>query len=189
MDTPMKTQVTFNMICIKEWFHKTMIEDAPKPHRTTLDKQGFTLVEVLVVIAIVAILAIIALPSYSMLKDLAKNARAETEIRMLEKGIALYVVDNNVLPTQLSDIPNATLIDPWLNQYKYYPITVPNDPGAYAYTVQGTDLVNTDYDLFSMGKDGQTAYLMTPEGSTSSDDIIRCGQIGKVVQVSKYDDQ
>ena len=188
MDTFMKTLEYFNVICDKEWAYKTQFKNAPTQHRGALDKRGFTLIELLMVIAIVAILAIVALPSYSKLKDLAKNARAETEIRMLEKQITLYVVDNNVLPPSgnLSVIPNAALIDPWGNQYVYNVITGPTDANAYGTISKGTDPLNSDYDLFSMGKNGATTSAILD--GTSTDDIVRCGNIGKVVLGEKYDD-
>ena len=184
MDAAMKTREIKDVSFAKESICKTWIEYAQKQHRAALDRRGFTLVELLVVIAIVAILAIIALPSFAMLKDLAKNGRAETEIRMLEKEIALYVVDNNNLPAGLNLIQNATRIDPWGNQYEYHIITGPGDPAAYAFTTLGTDPVNTDYDLYSKGKNADSSLQLFD--AVSQDDIIRDGQIGKVVLGEKY---
>jgi general secretion pathway protein G len=187
MDTPMKTHDLFDVSCNKKRVYKTKIELALRLHRNALGKRGFTLLELLVVVAIVAVLAIIALPSYAMLKDLAKNARAETEVRMLEKGISLFVVDNNALPNNLTFLPEASRIDPWGHNYEYYKISSPNDANAYAITAPGVDQINTDYDLYSKGKNGQTT-LALPD-STSTDDIVRCGELGKVVLAQKYDDQ
>jgi general secretion pathway protein G len=180
----MKTLENFNVIRDKEWVYKTMIENTPKQHRTAPGIRGFSLVELMVVVTILALLTLIALPSFTMLKDLAKNARAETEIRAMEKGFALYVNDNYGLPAGLAAIPGAVINDPWGNPYEYWKITGPGDANAYSPGVPGTDQINTDYDLYSKGKDGQS--LKGLSDPTCADDIIRCGNLGKVVLADKY---
>jgi general secretion pathway protein G len=184
MDAPMKTREINDVISNERLLQKKLIEYASKKHLTVLDKRGFSLIELLVIVAIIGILATIALPAYSKIKDLAKNARAESEIRMIEKGIALYMVDHAALPNESDVFANQSRIDPWGNEYQYHKITDPADPGAYA-TISGGDLVNSDYDLYSKGKDGQTTYEILVEG-TSSDDLIRCSEIGQVLLAEKY---
>jgi len=187
MDTPMNTlELNDDVSYIKKCFYKRLIENASKQHLTELDKRGFSLIELLLIVAIIGILAAIAIPAYSKIKDMAKNARAESEIRMLEKGIALYMVDHTVLPDEKTVFSTSSRLDPWGNEYVYHVITDPRDPAAYA-TISGGDLINTDYDLYSKGKDGQSTYETVVDG-TSSDDLIRCGELGIVVLVEKYDD-
>ncbi|GAB2493888.1 pilin [Pseudoxanthomonas sangjuensis] len=70
--------------------------------------QGFTLIELMIVVAIIAILAAIALPAYS---DYTKKAKVSEVITAASSGrtaIAEYVASNsacptgNILPTQTS---------------------------------------------------------------------------------------
>ena len=136
--------------------------------------KGFTLIEIMIVIAIIGTLSAIALPNYLRYKNKARIAVAVTDIRMIEKQIALFAFDNNgQLPNNLSDLPNiGTVKDPWGNPYQYLRI----DGGAK--NAQGEcrrnmsdNPVNTDYDLFSMGKDGE--YKKSFKDKTSRDDVVR----------------
>jgi general secretion pathway protein G len=88
-------------------------------------KRGFTLIEIAIVIAIIGTLSAIAVPKYLTYKYKAKVVVAITDIKMLEKLIALYVVDNEgQLPDSLDDLPtiNGPIRDPWGNPYKYLKI-------------------------------------------------------------------
>jgi general secretion pathway protein G len=136
--------------------------------------KGFTLIELFIVIAIIGCLSAIALPNYLKYKNNAMIAVAVTDIRMLEKQIALFVFNNNgQLPNSLNNLTTiGTVNDPWGNPYQYLRI----DGGAN--NAQGNcrrnmsdNPVNTDYDLFSMGKDGE--YNKSFKNKTSRDDVVR----------------
>jgi general secretion pathway protein G len=136
--------------------------------------RGFTLIEIMIVIAIIGCLSAIALPNYLRYKNEARIVAAVTDIRMIEKQITLFVFDNNgQLPNNLSELPNiGTVKDPWGNPYQYLRI----DGGAP--TAQGNcrrnmsdNPVNIDYDLFSMGRDGE--YKKSFKVKTSRDDVVR----------------
>ena len=139
-----------------------------------VDHRGFTLVELLAVIAIVAILIVIAMPAYSTFKESAKVARAKSEISSQEGQIALYVVDKGSLPLQLGDLPSPVFKDPWGQLYHYYNITTNTPAGETQYMdLVPSEVLNTDYDLYSSGKDGITPtphILSVPE---SADDVVR----------------
>jgi len=61
-------------------------------------RQGFTLVEVLIVIAIIAILAVIAIPNLLEAQTRAKVASAKAGLRTLATAVEAYVADNNAAP-------------------------------------------------------------------------------------------
>jgi general secretion pathway protein G len=136
--------------------------------------QGFTLIELFIVIAIIGCLSAIALPNYLKYKNNAMIAVAVTDIRMIEKQIALFVFDNNgQLPNNLSDLPNiVTVKDPWGNPYQYLRIDggANNAQGKCRRNMSDNPL-NTDYDLFSMGKDGE--YKKSFKDKESFDDVVR----------------
>lgn len=72
--------------------------------------QGFTLIELMIVVAIIAILAAIALPAYS---DYIKKSKVSEVILAASAGrtsLSEYVASNNALPTSAQWAPesNAT---------------------------------------------------------------------------------
>ena len=88
-------------------------------------KRGFTLIEISIVIAIIGTLSAIAVPKYLKYRYEAKIVVAMTDIKMMEKQINLYVVDNEgQLPDSLNDLPtiNEPPKDPWGRPYQYLKI-------------------------------------------------------------------
>jgi general secretion pathway protein G len=133
--------------------------------------RGFTLIEIMIVIAIIGCLSAIALPNYLKYKNNAMIAAAVADVRIIEKQISLYVFDNaGQLPNNLSVLPNiGTLNDPWGNPYQYLVINGGHPLGLRRN--MSDNPVNTDYDLYSLGKDG----LSMPQFKfkTSQDDVVR----------------
>jgi len=97
-------------------------------------------------------------------------ATAQGDIVATEVAIAQYLSDNNALPNALSDLRNVNLVDPWGNPYQYLDLS---QKGAKGHARKDKSLVpiNSDYDLYSMGKDGQTVPPLTAK--VSQDDIVR----------------
>jgi len=131
---------------------------------------GFTLVELMVVIGLISILSGIAIPSYQNHIDQARSMKAIAAIRTLDKEIHSYEIDNGELPDNLSDIGYGTLTDPWGSPYQYLSFKNIKDKGKMRKDRFLVPL-NTDFDLYSMGKDGVSAPPLTAKASR--DDIIR----------------
>ena len=148
---------------------------------------GFTLLEIVVVIAIVCTLSAIALPNYIRYKDEARTVVAITDIKMIEKQIALFVLENNgQLPDSLNDLPALGIVnDPWAHPYRYLRING-GPPAVKGLSRKDHFLVpvNDDYDLYSMGADGKTKAPFT--APISQDDIVRANDGGYVGLVSNY---
>ena len=132
--------------------------------------RGFTLIELLVVIGIVGIISSIAIPTYSGFVEEARNLKVITEIKMLEEEIANYQTNNGNLPNSLDDIGRGSFRDAWGNPYRYLNFATEHGVGQMRkdrFLVP----INTDYDLYSMGKDGRSQTPLT--AAFSRDDIIR----------------
>ncbi len=137
---------------------------------------GFTLIELMIATAIVATLSAIAIPVGTTYIDKARNVRVISEIRILERDIASYEAENETYPNSLSDIGRGGLKDQWGNPYEYKILT--GAPGEQPRKDRFLVPVNSDYDLYSMGKDGDSKAPFTAKASR--DDIVRANNGGYV---------
>jgi general secretion pathway protein G len=134
-------------------------------------KSGFTLIEILIALVILGILVAIALPSYNDYIERARIAQAKGDIREMEVLINRYYADHKAYPATLANIGKDTLLDPWKSPYQYLDITTIAATGGKPRKDKKLHPLNSDYDLYSMGKDCQTATPLTAK--VSQDDVIR----------------
>lgn len=130
---------------------------------------GFTLVELLIAMAIVFTLAAIAVPNLIAAVEKAKIARAIMDIRAIGSDANAYYLSNNSFPNTLADIGYDTRTDPWGNPYQYLNFANAKGKGQMRkdrFLVP----INTFFDLYSMGEDGESVSPLTAKAS--QDDII-----------------
>lgn len=147
---------------------------------------GFTLIEMMIVIAILATLIGIAVPLFSAYIDKAKVSRAAVEIRSIEKHILMFGIEHGRFPNNLAEIGLGGFKDPYGNPYQYMPAPIGNHGPGIGKMRKDRNLVpvNTDFDLYSMGKDGSSSTAFTAR--TSQDDIVRANNGQFVGLVSVY---
>jgi len=153
----------------------------------TTNNTGFTLIEVMIAIAIIGILASIAIPIYIKYKEEARIEVAITEMKIIEKKIVNLVEGNGKLPEDLRDIGMDKIIDPWGRPYKYLKIFGSDDvKDGKGKPRKNRSLhpINTDFDLYSLGRDGKSTAPLTSK--ISQDDIIRANNGGFMGLVSDY---
>ena len=131
---------------------------------------GYSLVELMIVVAIISIIAAIAIPQYSEAINAAKTVRVIGDIRTISTGIDMYFIGNNQFPNTLADVGYADWQDPWGHPYQYMDVTEAKGKGKVR---KDRNLVplNSDYDLYSMGRDGESVSPITAKASR--DDILR----------------
>lgn len=120
-------------------------------------REGFTLVEMLLVLVILAVLAAVVVPRFAGRGKQAKITAAETEISTLETALDMFEMDNGYFPKSgnlesLVVQPNNT--PHWKGPY--IKREVPKDPWGndYLYEYPGRHNAN-GYDLSSFGPDGR----------------------------------
>ena len=135
-------------------------------------QSGFQLLELLIALAIVAIAAAVAVPSYTQHIDRANNAEAAADVISIAQSIEMFYTRNERYPDSLAEIGLDTFRDPWGNPYRYLRIAGAGLAGKGALRKdKKLNPVNSDFDLYSMGKDGDT---MTPfTAKPSWDDVVR----------------
>jgi len=131
---------------------------------------GFTIIELTLTIAIVGVLATIGISSYQGYKDRVNVGTAITDITALCLVISAYQNDNYSLPNSLSDVGAGAKLDPWGNPYQYLNISSVKGKGKLRKD-KSLNPINSDYDLYSMGKDGKSSTALTAKNS--HDDVIR----------------
>ena len=119
-----------------------------------MKKEGFTLIEIMLVVIILGILAAMVVPKLTGRSDEARRSVAKTDIESnLALAIDLYEVDTGEYPASLDDLTKAPSgATNWKGPYlKKQPL----DPWGRAYVYKYPGEHNEDgYDLYSMGKSG-----------------------------------
>lgn len=135
------------------------------------NRNGFTLIEILVVVAIIAILAALVGPRIIGTTDEAKVTQAKAQIRNLETALKLFKLGNGFYPateqglSALVDKPTTGRIPEKYRDGGYLESrSVPKDPwnNDFVYLSPG---LHGDYDLLSYGNDG------APGGEDTNADI------------------
>jgi len=141
--------------------------------------RGLTLIEVLVVLAILGILGAIALPRYQDYRERVRVTQAINDVNVMSLVVKSYMADNREPPDSLVVVGTANKLDPWGNPYEYHRISGASK-GVIGKARKNKNLVpiNSDFDLYSKGKDGMSAGPLT--AGPSRDDVVRAND-GKFV--------
>ena len=123
-----------------------------------IKQQGFTLIEIIVVVVIIGILATFVAPKFLGKTDDARIVKAKSDINSIESALDIYKLDNYTYPTTdqgldaLVTLPSSDPVpanwqeggyvkklrkDPWQRDYLYLS---PGDRG--------------EVDIYSLGADG-----------------------------------
>ncbi|RUO80298.1 type II secretion system protein GspG [Idiomarina tyrosinivorans] len=122
-------------------------------------QQGFSLVEVMVVIAIIGILATMVLPNVLGNQKKANQQKVIADLVALENALAQYHLDNGMFPTTeqgLEALVREPTVDPMPRSYREggYIKRLPQDPYGTDYLMLNPGEYS-DVDIFSAGPDGQ----------------------------------
>lgn len=129
--------------------------------KNIFSQQGFTLIELMVVMVILGILATMIVPRIMDRPEEARRTKAAIDIQALEQALQMYKLDNGKYPTTEQGL--QALVEPpsvgqlakkWRKGGYLDKGRVPNDPwdNAFVYISPG---LHGDFDLMSYGPDGE----------------------------------
>lgn len=136
--------------------------------RSTLHPQGFTLLELLIVVVIIGLLAAYVGPKYFTQLGKSERTMAKAQIEALEKALDTYRLDTGRYPSTEEGLvalitrPGGSGGAQWSGPYLKK--DVPLDPWGHAYQYRSPG-TTAEIELRSLGKDGQ------PGGAGDNADI------------------
>jgi len=147
--------------------------------------KAFTVFEAVIVLAVMGTLLAVAIPIYTNVLNKAKIVTAITDIAEVARDLEDYLQDSGTLPETLDDIrPNFR--DPWGRPYEY--LVIIGKPANEVQALWRKDRfqvpLNSDFDLYSKGKDGDSGAPLTVP--VSYDDVIRAANGDYIGPASKY---
>jgi general secretion pathway protein G len=148
-------------------------------------RRAFTLLELVLALAITLVLAAIAIPAYGNYRERARTKSAIKQIHEIELEITEFELEHEMYPPSLAVIEMDGMRDPWGNPFHYLRIDGPNPPKKGDLRKDKNLVpINTDYDLYSPGPDGDSKMPLTAKASR--DDIIRANDGGFIGVASDY---
>jgi general secretion pathway protein G len=126
-----------------------------RKNRVRISQEGFTLIELLIVMIILGLLAALVAPKMFQKVGSSKQKAAKTQISMIGTALDAYRLDIGSYPSTADGL-EALRKNPGHGAWDgpYLSKDVPRDPWGrpYVYHAPGE---RGDYDLYSLGGDGQ----------------------------------
>jgi general secretion pathway protein G len=132
----------------------------PGVRRAGTRHEGFTLIEIMVVVVILGILAALVAPNVMRRIDDAQIAKVKQDLQALETALNLYRMDNFKYPTTDQGLqalvaqPNDPTVRNW-KQGGYLSGGLRQDPWGNDYLYVNPGTRGGEYDLYTLGADGQ----------------------------------
>lgn len=137
----------------------------------TRGRNGFTLIEILVVITVIAILAALVAPMVFRNVGDAKATATRAQIEIFGLALDTYRLDNDYFPSTAQGLEALRTVpagEPAPRNWRgpYLKKAVPPDPYGHPYVYRSPGEANpTSYDLLSLGRDGR------PSGTGEDADV------------------
>ena len=128
-----------------------------------------TLMELMTVVVVAALLAVVGIPSYTAFSNRAKVAVAIADIGTLSGMLYRWQLATRDFPETLAEAGLDGRLDPWGRPYRYLKIETAKNGDVRR--DRNLHPLNTDFDLCSVGPDGQTQTQLM--GAKARDDIVR----------------
>lgn len=144
-------------------------------------EQGFTLIEMMVVVAIIAILVAILVPNFIRARAQAQTAACEANLKEIATVLELFQTDHQEYPN-VTSATSVTNTEVNLSSYlKQTPIDPVNPSGFYTYQVSNYNQGNASYTISCPGVH-DPATLNAIGGSAAKTHIQYSSQSGFTAQ-------
>lgn len=117
-------------------------------------QQGFTLIEIMVVVVIMGILAALVVPRVLDRPDQARRVAAQQDISGLMQALKLYRLDNGRYPSTAQGLQALVQRPDGARNWRPYLDRMPNDPWGQPYQYLNPG-VKGEIDVFSFGPDNK----------------------------------
>lgn len=145
------------------------------PEKKKIRNKALTIIELILVVLLLGTILAMSIPIYHRQLEKAKVTKAISDIRRCEQDLIQYMMERGtLLPYTLETVRWDKRTDPWGTYYQYLKIE------GEGKKVQGKWRkdrwlvpLNSDFDLYSKGKDKQSVPPLTAD--ISWDDVVRAG--------------
>ena len=144
-------------------------------------QRGVTLLELMVVAAAVVMLSAFAIPAFNGYVERSRTSRAIGDIGSISLQLYRWQLNTRSFPASLADA-GIVATDPWGRAYAY--TRVEGTPQNQLRKDHNLHPINTDFDLYSLGPDGNSQKPLT--AGPSRDDIIRANNGAYIGVAANY---
>jgi len=120
-------------------------------------QEGFTLLELLVVVAIIGLLAAYVGPKYFSQIGKSEQAVAKSQVEAFSRALSTYRLEVGAFPSTEEGLAALTSKPTSATKWNgpYLDKVVPEDPWGRPYIYRSPGTHNADFDIETLGKDGQ----------------------------------
>jgi general secretion pathway protein G len=142
------------------------------------------MVELTIVLLIAALLLAIGIPAVDQYLEKSRVIQGVLDVVDMSKTIKQFERSMGVLPETLADVGFDGKLDPWGRPYEYFNLRTSHGNGQ-ARKDKTLKPLNSDFDLYSVGRDGLTAASLL--NSKSRDDVVRARDGSFVGTAQEFD--
>ncbi|HEY5703492.1 MAG TPA: prepilin-type cleavage/methylation domain-containing protein [Gammaproteobacteria bacterium] len=143
--------------------------------------------EMVMTVSVVLLMFALVIPAAREIVNKTRSDNVVVDLEKIQTDISDFMLINRRLPDSLTEIYGDIPRDPWGNEFNY--LNIADGDESVKFKVRKYKFIknlNSDYDLFSEGIDGESVQPLT--GKSSHDDIVRAKNglyIGPVEELMK----